>query len=172
MNGAKTLLQSHPWIKDTGDGITVAGSALTTDKSAATVHALTSTTYKRISLQGPYGFTPSLEFRFRMSGAAENATDTLNLYAMADPHGKGDDHYTLVGTITITAGTQVDANAYPFADGVSIADELWIDDVVVLNDASDGIARIAINTQGYSDFVFLLTGQISSTAVFVDYRRV
>ena len=171
MNGAKTLIQSQPWRNDSGDGITVAGSALTTDKSAATVHALTSTTYKRVSLQGPYQFTPSLEFRFRMSGATENATETLNLYAMADPHGKGD-HYTLVGTITITAGTQVDGNDYPFADGVSIADELWIDDVVLLNDASDGIARIAMNTQGYSDFVFILTGQLSSTAVFIDFRRI
>ena len=170
MGVAKTVLQSHPWISDVSDGITVAGSALTTDKSSATVHALTSTTYKRISLRGPFSFTPALEFRFRMSGASENGTDVLNLYAMADPHGKGD-HYTLVGTITITAGTQVDANSYPFADGVSISDELWVDDVVLLSDASNGIARIALNTQGHSDFVFLCT-TLNSTAVLIDFRRV
>lgn len=170
MNGAKTLIQSQPWRNDSGDGITVAGSALTTDKSAATVHALTSTTYKRVSLQGPYQFTPSLEFRFRVNGT-NNQTNVVYLYAMADPHGKGD-HYKTVGTLTIKNGTQLDANSYRFVDEITIANEKWIDDVVVVDVADDDdIATLAINTQGYSDFVFVCT-TLSSTGIWIDFRRI
>lgn len=166
MSISKTVVQQNPWILDT-TGIDTAGSALGTDKSAATVHALDD--IKRISLQGPYSLTVALEFRVRANGS-DGDSNVFNLYAMADPHGKGD-HYTLVGTLTFTAGTQVDSNSYLFADTVSISDELWIDDVVTLSDASDGIARVALNTQGYSDFVLIAT-TLGSTAVYIDYRRI
>lgn len=95
----------------------------------------------------------------------------MALYAMADPHNRGD-HYRLMGTITIVTGSQVDGNTYYFADDISIASEKWIDDIVLLTTTGDNdIGSVAFNTQGYTDFVLVCT-TLGSTAIFTDFRRI
>ena len=145
--------------------LTTAQAALTTDKSAATVDALTSTGIVKLR---PDDGTVALELRFR--GLATDAdSNVLNIYAMRDPKGVGD-HYTLIGTLTLTTGTQTDGTNL-FADTVAIASELWIDDIVLMSDVANGIARVALNTQGYTHFLFIAT-TLGSTSVIVDYCRV
>jgi hypothetical protein len=159
---ARTEMQQTSWETVRGGSITVAQAALTTNKSAVTVDALA--VANRAIIDAEDG-TVALEVRFRGTGTNDVA-DVLNVYAMA-----GDsDHYTLMGTITITMGTQSDST-YTFYDGLSIADELWIDDVVTLNDASNCIARLVFNTQGYRKFLFIAT-TLNNTSVIVDYRRI
>lgn len=144
--------------------LSVQGSALTTDKTAATAHALTDGTSVRIQ---PNDGTVCLELRFRGDGTAD-LDDVVNLYAMS-----GTDSYTLMGTLTLTLGTQSDGT-YNFFDGVEIANELWIDDIVVLHDegsAGNGIGRLCFNCHGYSDFLLVVT-DLDNTSILVDYRRV
>lgn len=145
--------------------LSVQGSALTTDKTAATAHALATGTSIRIQ---PNDGTVCLELRFRGDGTAD-LDDVVNLYAMA-----GDsDSYTLIGTLTLTLGTQSDGT-YNFFDGVEIANELWIDDVVLLHDeeaAGNGIGRVCFNTHGYDNFLLVVT-DLDNTSILADYRRV
>lgn len=159
---ARDAVQQKEWRQE---GIlSVQGSALGTDKTAATAHALTTGTSVRIQ---PNENTVSLELRFRVDGTA-NLDDIINLYAMA-----GTDSYTLMGTVTITAGTQTDGT-YLFCDGVEIANELWIDDIVLMHDegsAGNGIGRLAFNTQGYNNFLLVIT-DLDNTSVVVDSRRI
>jgi len=163
LNYVRQAVKAYTW-KYEGE-MSVEGSALTTDKSAATAHALTSTTFVRIQ---PNENTVSLELRFRVNGTA-NLDDVVNLYAMAG----NSDHYTLMGTLTLTAGTQTDGT-YLFCDGIEIANELWIDDIVTLHDegsAGNGIGRVCFNTQGYNNFLLVVT-DLDNTAIRVDSRRI
>lgn len=160
---SRSAVKQYPWVNQ--GSMTVQGSALGTDKTAATAHALTSTTYVRIQ---PNDNTVALELRFRVDGTA-NLDDVVNLYAMAG----NSDSYTLMGTLTITAGTQTDGT-YLFCDGIEIANELWIDDIVVLHDegaAGNGIGRICFNCQGYSNFLLVCT-DLDNTSILVDSRRI
>ena len=163
MGPALSMVRQYHW-RPAGT-LTTTQVALTTDKSAATVDALTATGIVKLR---PDDGTVALELRFR--GLATDAdSNVLNVYAMRDPKGTGD-HYTLIGTLTLTTGTQTDGTNL-FADTVAIASELWIDDIVLMSDAANGIARVALNTQGYSTFLFLCT-TLGSTSVIVDYVRV
>jgi hypothetical protein len=158
---SRAEIQPQPW-SDPSPSITTALSALTTDKSAATVNALA--TAKTAIIQ-PDGGTIALELRFRVDGS-DGESNVLNLYAMAG----ADDHYTLIGTLTLTAGTQTDGT-YLFCDTASLASELWIDDIVVLSDEADGIARVSLNLQGYTHILAIAT-TLNSTAVYCDWRQV
>ncbi|KKL85645.1 hypothetical protein LCGC14_1040160 [marine sediment metagenome] len=146
--------------------LTTVQAALTTDKSAATVDALTATGIVKLL---PDDGTVALELRVR-GLASDGDSNVLNVYAMRDPKGTGD-HYTLIGTLTLTTGTQIFSTGNLFADTVTIASELWIDDIVLMSDAANGIARVALNTQGYTHFLFIAT-TLGSTSVIVDYVRV
>jgi len=163
MQYVRQAVKQYGW-KNEGT-LSVQGSALTTDKTAATAHALTDGTSVRIQ---PSENTVALELRFRVDGTA-NLDDMVNLYAMA-----GDsDSYTLMGTLTLTAGTQTDGT-YLFCDGVEIANELWVDDIVVLHDegsAGNGIGRLCFNTQGYDNFLLVVT-DLDNTSILVDSRRI
>jgi hypothetical protein len=161
MNVRETL-QGSGW-ETVSLTLTSAQAALTTDKSAATVDALAAAKTAIIDVEDG---TVALEVRLRVTGS-DGDSNVLNLYAMA-----GDsDHYTLMGTITTTAGTQVFSSGNLFVDTMTFASELWIDDIIVLSDAADGIARISWNTQGYTKFLLIAT-TLNSATVHVDYRRV
>lgn len=143
--------------------ITSTQAALTTDKSATIIDALA--TAKTAIINAEDG-TAALEIRLRATGSDGNI-NILNLYAMA-----GDkDHYTLMGTITATVGTQIFSSGVLFVDTMTFASELWPDDIVVLSDANNGIARIAWNTQGYKKFLLIATTLVSA-AIHIDYRRI
>lgn len=160
---SKPIVRQYSW-RPAGT-LTTSQSALTTNKSSAIVDALTSTGVVKIQ---PDDGTVSLELRFK-GDASDEDSNTLNVYAMRDPKGTGD-HYTLVAILTLTTGTQTDGTNL-FADTISITSELWIDDIVVMNDAANGVARVALNTQGYTHFLFVAP-TLGSTSVIIDYVRV
>jgi hypothetical protein len=159
---SRAEVQPQPW-NGNPPSITTAHAALTTSKSAATVNAL-ATAYTALIQPDPG--TVAIEMRFRVDGS-DGDSNVLNLYAMAG----ASDHYTLIGTLTLTAGTQVDADSNLFCDTISIASELWIDDIVILSDAANGIARVALNLQGYTHILAIAT-TLNSTAVYVDWRQI
>ena len=153
------LIAQYEWQK-MGD-ISVAGAALTTDKSAATTHALAATTFVRIKSEDG---TVALDLRWRGGTALDN--NVQNLYAMRS----GDDHYTLIATLTLITGTQTDGTRL-FVDTITITDgsEHWVDEIVVVSDEGNGIAHVSFNTHGYSDFI--LIGTTVASTLFVDAAR-
>jgi hypothetical protein len=129
--------------------LSTAQAALGADKSAATVRALTATGINRV-------FVPqdasAMSFNF-LTGADGN-TDVVNLYAI-----RGDYHYELVCTFTLTGGTQTDGDKF-FCDTIAItADtESWLTGVAATPDVgANSVAKLALNTHGYSEFLFIAT---------------
>ena len=156
---SRSAVAQYHW--HTAGTLTTSQAALTTSKSAATVDALISTGIVKVT---PVDNTVALELRFK--GVATDAdSNVLNMYAMRDT-----DHYTLIGTLTLTTGTQTD-DTNLFVDTINITSELWTDDIVVMSDAANGIAKVALNTQGHTHFLFIAT-TLNSTSVIVDYVRV
>jgi len=139
--------------------ISTAGSLLTTDKSAATVHALTATTFVR--LQIPQG---TIAFNIRWRGGSDGDSNVHTLYAMRG----NSDHYTRIATLTLLTGTQTDGT-YLFVDTVTKTNEKWTDAIEVVSDAANGIAHITLNTHGYTDFVLL--GTVVASTLYVDTSR-
>ena len=159
------LLAMAQNIFDFGGTITVAQAALTTDKSAVTVHALAST---KTAFILPANGTVAVEARFR--GIASDAdSNVLNLYAMRGGPGvtKRSDHYTLIATLTLTTGTQVYSTGNLFVDTIVVTNEKWTDEIKVVSDAANGIAHISFNTHGCSNFVLIAT-TLGSTSVIVE----
>jgi hypothetical protein len=151
------LVGQYNWLNR--GNISVAGSALTTDKSAATVHALTATTFIRIKVDDG---TVALDLRWR--GGSDGDSNVQNLYAM-----RGDgDHYTRIATLTFVTGTQTDGT-YLFVDTITITNEKWADAIEVISDAANGIAHISLNTHGYKNFVLL--GTTVASTLYVDTAR-
>ena len=164
-NYSRAEVQPQPW-NGNPPSITTSQAALTTDKSAATVNALA--TAKTAIIQPDEG-TVAMEMRFRVDGS-DGDSNVLELYAMCDPDGAGD-HYTRIATLTLTAGTQVDANSYLFCDTVVITNEFYMDDIIPLSNAGNGIASVALNLQGHTHFL-LIASTLNSTGVYVDWRQI
>lgn len=153
------FMKQYEW-KEVGN-ITTAKSALTTDKSAATINALSAAQTIIIT---PDDGTVALELRFR--GEANGKVDVFNLYAM-----RGDsDHYDLIATISNVCGTQTDGT-YFFADTIVLSAEQWIDDIVAVSNATNGIAKVILNTHGYKNFLLIAT-TLGSAAAYVDAARI
>ena len=139
--------------------ISVAGSILTTDKTAMTVHALTSTTFLRIKISDG-----QIALNLRWRGGADADSNVQVLYAM-----RGDnDNYTRIATLTLITGTQDDkagGGGKLFVDTITIANEKWIDTIEVINDANNGIAYITLNAHGHKNFLLLSTTRNSTLLV-------
>ena len=157
---SKPVVMQYAWR--TAGTISAAQSALTTDKTAATVHALASTKLTRIT---PDDGTIALDLRFKSEGTA-NDSNVVNLYAMRG----NSDSYTLICTFTLTVGTQTDGT-YLFVDTIVSTNEMWADDIVVVSEASNGIAHVELNTHGYKNFALIAT-TLNSTSVLTDWARV
>jgi len=123
--------------------------ALTTNKIKAVVEALTSTGIALVAID--HG-VPAVAFRFRTDADAD--TNVLNIYAM-----RGDDHYALIATITLTGGTQIDGDVGVFCDTIAITDgtEVWPTSMAAMSTANDSIAELAFNTHGVSKLLFIAT---------------
>ena len=148
---------------DVEETITVSQATLTTDKSATLVDALDAT---NTALIHPPNGTVALELRIRglMSDGDDNV---LNLYGMRGH----DDHYSLMVTLSIKTGTQLYSSGNRFVDTVVKTNEKWWDSIDVISDAADGIARVAFNTHGYSDFALIAT-TLNSSSVIVEASQV
>lgn len=164
MRYVEQFIKQYKW-KNEGN-LTTAQAALTTDKSADTVNALTATGI--LVFQADDGAV-TYEFRFR--GGDDGDADTVVLYAMRG----ADDHYTRIATLTLTTGTQSDGT-YNFKDTIAVANEKWgssdaaDDDLLEISDAANGIAKLILNTLGYSHFLFIAT-TLNSTVLYIDAAR-
>ena len=143
--------------------ITVSQTALTTDKSAATVDDLAST---KTAFVLPANGTIAVDIRFR-GLMSDGDSNVLNLYAMRGTT----DHYTRIATLTLTTGTQLYSSGNRFVDTIVITNEKWFDTIEAISDAADGIARIAFNTHGYSNFVLIAT-TLNSSSIIVERAQV
>lgn len=153
------LLAMAQNIYEFGGTITASQTAFTTDKSAATVDALAAT---KTAFVLPANGTIALDIRFR--GVMTNGhSNVLNLYAMRGIA----DHYTLIATLTLITGTQIYSTGNLFVDTIAISNEKWFDEIVVVSDEANGIARIGFNTHGFSNFVLIAT-TLNSTSVIVE----
>lgn len=152
------LVAQYEWLQR--GNISVAGAALTTDKSAVTTHALAATTFVRIPVDDG---TIALDLRW--SGGTDGDSNVQNLYAM-----RGDsDHYTLIATLTLTTGTQVGVNSRLLIDKIVLTAEKWVDEIVVLSLEDNDIARISLNTHGYRNF--LLLGTTVNSTLYIEAAR-
>ena len=131
--------------EEVGD-ITSSQTALEFDKSASFVNALDST--KTIILPMAEGQV-AYELRFR--GGSNNEVNVINVYAM-----RGDnDHYIPIAVFTITTGQQTDG-ALNFIDTISKSNDAWPDNgIEVISNGNDGVARAALNSYGYKNFLFI-----------------
>jgi len=139
----------HQYEWDVAKELTTAQAALGTDKSAATVHALTATGIARFQ---PDDGTVALEFRFLCSADADS--NVINLYGM-----RGDsDHYELIATFTLTGGTQVIDSIVAVDTIAETANtEVWPTAIAVMSQANNSVAKIALNTHGYKNLLFCAT---------------
>lgn len=139
----------HQYEWEVAKILTTAQAALGTDKSVATVHALTATGIARFQ---PDDGAVAMEFRFLCSADADS--NVINLYAM-----RGDgDHYELIATLTLTGGTQVIDSLVAVDTIVETANtEVWPTAIAVMSQANNSVAKIALNTHGYKNFLFIAT---------------
>ena len=142
-----TGAEQRAWQKPTADLSTVQ-AALGADKSAATVRALTATGINRIIVPPD---ASAVSFRF-LTGADANA-DVLNMYAI-----RADDQYELVCGITLTGGKQTDGSKFFCDTAVIVAStEVWPTSIAFSSQADDSVAKVTLNTHGYSEFLFIAT---------------
>ena len=151
------LVAQYEWLEK--GNISVAGAALTVDKSAATTHALAATTFVRILVDDG-----SIALDIRWRGGTGDDSNVQALYAM-----RGDsDHYTRIAVLTLITGTQTDGSKL-FVDTITKTNEKWVDTIEVVSDAANGIAHVSLNTHGHRNF--LLLGTTVNSTLYVDVAR-
>lgn len=153
----------YPWSSLTA--ITSAQSAPTTDKSEATVDGYGDGT---VALIQPDDGTVALDIRFKAAGS-DGDSNVVDIYAVRDRVDGKDDDYTRIVTLTLTNGTQTDGTNL-YIDTIVSSNEKWVDDIVVVSDAANGIAHVALNTHGYKKFAVIAT-TLNSTSLTVDWAR-
>ena len=156
-------VQQTRW--ESTSAISVAQSALGTDKSTETVEALASTKVVFIDIED---LTAALRFRFK-GVASNNDTNALNIYGVWDPDEAGDD-YQLITTVALIMGQQTDGTNL-YADTVALSPEKWVDDIIALTGVADDIGGLWFNTQGLSKLA-IIAPTLNSTSIIVDYARV
>lgn len=147
----------YKW-KGLGDTIDGTASISATDKSEDTVEALT------CAVDEIESGTVAVNYRFLGNGS-NNDSNVLDVYAM-----RGSDHYTRVGTVTLTLGQCVYNSTYDIHDTAVISNEQWPTSIGVASPANDDAASISINTHGYSKILFLAT-TLNSTGIQVQKAR-
>jgi hypothetical protein len=142
--------------------ITVAGSALTTDKSDQTVDALASGAKCVMTIPD---FWIAMELRFK--GVATDAdSNVINIYAQ---RGSKDD-YRLIATLTLTTGTQTDGTNLYVDTIVETVAFRWPSTVDVNSPAGNDMGTVSLNTHGYNKLAFIAT-TLNSTSIIVDIAR-
>lgn len=119
-----------------------------TDKSKATVEAL------GVIVDKIDDGTVAVNYRFLCDVDAQS--NVVDIYVM-----RGDDHYTRLGTVTLTGGkavvTLTNGTVGVFCDTAAMSNEKWQTSVGVASPINDDYASISLNTHGYSSVLFLAT---------------
>jgi len=142
--------------------LTAAKIAMGADKSDATIDILAST--RTIIYEIP-NFWLAFELRFK-GVATDGDSNVINVYAERGE----DDDFILLGTLTLTTGTQTDGTNLYVDTIVETVALKWPSTVEVMSGADNSIARIAMNTHGYRKLLFIAT-TLNSTSLLVDIAR-
>ena len=124
--------------------LTAAATVSATDKSKATMEALESV------VDEVEDGTVSVNYRFLCDSNADS--NVIDVYAM-----RGNDHYARIATLTLTGGQAADGTIGVFCDTIAVTNEKWLTSIGVASPANDDYASIALNTHGYTSFLFLAT---------------
>ena len=150
----------QPW-RLIGD-ITSSKSALAvTGRQDADVKAFASGSYVLWNAPPEIGIA---EFRF--STDADGDSQVVNVYAS-----RGANDYVLVGTLTLTGGTQTGPNSNVYVDTIVESDIDWLRGSatrVCRGSGSNHQARWIIDLMGYSRILFIATTLASSTTLRVE----
>ncbi len=101
---------------------------------------------------------------------ADGDSNVINIYGM-----KGDDHYSLMATLTLTTGTQVYETGNRFVDTIveTVAFD-WHSEVKVHSPAgvamANNIGTVSLNTHGYDNLLIIAT-TLNSTSVIPEISR-
>jgi hypothetical protein len=136
------------------------------DKRAyATLEALSST--KACFYKPPNG-TVAFETRVRGIGT-EDDQEIIQMMCCA-----GQDHYTLLASLTWNLGTQVYSGTIVFANLLTVGNKSVIVAPVAVQDSGGEaveFVRYAMNTYGYDRFAFIMTTKaVGTSAVYIDVR--
>lgn len=130
-------------------------------RDSDSVDALAATT--TVVYRPPRG-TPAFEVRFRNDGS-DNDDTVVHVYAA-----RGEDDYTLVGTLTLKRGLQVAVSGGYYVDSITETLDRWNNGIAVVLDTPNGVGRAYINTWGYSRFVFIAS-TLDSTTCYIDIAK-
>lgn len=141
--------------------ITASQSALAvTARTKSAVAALAST--KKVVYKAGI-FSSLIECRF--STDADGDAHVVNVYGS-----RGDD-YVLIGTLTLTGGTQTGPNSNVYVDTIVESDVNWLRPTGTRVVAADGVnemARWLLDLMGYSEVLFIATTLTTNTTLRID----
>ncbi len=129
--------------------LTTAQATFGTDKSKATIEALTATGIVKVPV--PHG-AAAMCFRFRH--VTDGDVDALEMYAI-----RGNDHYQLIQIIETLGGKQLDGDLGVFVDTLAFtaSKEVWPTSMKVSSQGTDSFATVSLNTHGVTAFLFIAT---------------
>ena len=103
----------------------------------------------------------------RFSGVTNDSVNVYDIMFMAGE----DDHYTRVGTVTATTGTQVSGVEFQeFADTVAVTNEFWHQAFKVVSPGDDYIGEISVDVYGVKKIALIPTTIVTGSSVW--YRGV
>ena len=105
----------------------------------------------------------------RISTDADGDAHVINVYGS-----RGDDH-VLIGTLTVTGGTQTGPNSNVYVDTIVESDMNWLRPTgtrVISGDANNEMARWLLDLMGYSEILFIATTLASGTTLRIDIADV
>ena len=150
---------SFPSIWHEAGSITSEHIALAlTGRDVATADALATAYTIKISppLPGPY----AMLLRFRSDGSNDDDS-ILQLYAA-----RGNDHYSLVGQLTVVQGQQIETGSIYFVDTITPANEDTIFDGEEYN-GTDVIGHYYVRTLANDRFI-IVCSDLDTTTVYCD----
>lgn len=156
-------VDQHPWVP--GNLLSTAQATLGTDRSAATVEALTSTGICRYKV-------PSLAAAISISFATSADADANVVEIYARRNSRDGEMYEKVCGITLTGGKQICTcqgmtGVYSDTAVVVASSEVWPTSISFSSQADDGVAKVNLNTHGYKEFLFIATTLASQMIVNV-----
>lgn len=109
----------------------------------------------------------AIELRFFGDiSATADTDDVLQLYAIA-----GEDNYRWFAQLTIVIGTQDYGTLYHFHDGITPANEAWIDTPAEASPGNNTFGSYAFNTYGHTK-ILVIASDLDCTTIGVEWRQI
>ena len=146
--------------------ISVAGTTLTADSrdwsDVLAYFNTVSTTY--LAWEVP-DVANAVELRFQTTADAD--ADVVEVWGAC-----GEDHVTLLATLTLTGGTQTGDSSLVFVDTIVASTENLFKVGKVMDSATNRICRYMVDLYGYDRLLFIATTLTASSTLVVEGRAV